>query len=158
MIHLRKAKLQKQEMIQVYNSTIRSIIEFCSPVYSSMLTAGQSNRLENLQAKVTRIVFGSDQTREERLTLAGLCPLQERRVARCRKFANKCLDSDRFKHWFLPHENTCSMRLRKTLNVQEYQALTNRRYNSPLFYLRRVLNDPAATTNGAAGSFKTLLR
>ena len=126
-------------------STVRSIIEFCSPVYSAMLNQGQVERLENLQAKVTRIIWGPQVPRDQRLHNSSLEPLADRRKKRCAKFAKTCLDSSRYNHWFPPHENTCQMSLRNKPIVQEFSASTNRRYTSPLFYLRRVLTEVPAT-------------
>ena len=146
LIHLRKAKIGKNELAQVYKSTLRSIVEFCSPVYSSMLTAGQEKRLEDIQAKATRIIFGPEKSREERLKEADLEPLSQRRKNRCAKFAKKCIDLERYGHWFPPHQNNCQMQLRTKPRVQELQATTHRRYSSPLFYLRRIMNEPETIT------------
>ena len=78
--------------------------------------------------------------------LADLTTLRERRIEHCDKFAMKCVDSDRFSHWFPPVTGRRSAR-----NKEEYQedyARCKRLYDSPLYYMRRRLNGKPGRTYG----------
>ena len=94
--------------------------------------------------------MSGDKNSAERLKDAGLETLHDRRIARCTKFAEKMAKSERFGHWFPPHQNNCQMTLRSQPQYQELQATTNRRYDSPLFFMRRLMNErlkPAPAAN-----------
>ena len=51
-----------QDLIDVYILYIRSILEYCSVVWHSTLTAEQSNSIENVQKLCMKIILGPDQT------------------------------------------------------------------------------------------------
>ena len=123
---------------------LRPIIEYCAPVYHPMLTKDMTNRLEGLQRRALRIIYGFDKSHEELLVLTGLETLEERRVHACYSFASKMASSPKFQEWF-PRTDTdaAGPNLRtKKLFVEEF-ARTDRLYHSPLFYMRRILNQDA---------------
>ena len=140
LVHLRKAKLTPSELQQVYCLVARSSIEFCAATYHPMLNIGQTERLENLQKKALRLIYGFDIPYPELLEIADLTPLKDRREKRCLDFAEKCLDSPRFSGWFpendLPHEHD----LRNTKKFKEKFTSREKRKNRPLFFMRRELN------------------
>ena len=45
------------DVIAVYCSLIRSVLEYCSPVWHCGLTQGQSSEIESVQKRVLKIVF-----------------------------------------------------------------------------------------------------
>ena len=72
-----------------------------------------------------QIKFNSIQFRRERLTT---------------DFAKKASESTRFSHWF-KKKNYPGMGLRRESKFEEYAARTERLRKSPLFHMRRVLNE-----------------
>ena len=136
--------MTQTELTKVYHSVTRAIIEFCAPVYSGMLTGEQVNRLEKMQEKCLKIIYGHELCYEKLLEKSGLDTLQVRRKTLCVNFAKKCADYARFASWFPPHSYNCDMVLRSRPTFQENLATTNRRYNSPVYYLRRLLNEDCA--------------
>ena len=45
-------------MVKIYKSMIRSTIEYAGVAYHSLLTKGQSERLEHLQTRALKTIFG----------------------------------------------------------------------------------------------------
>ena len=62
--HLKEAGIKEDRLFKLYCVYIRSILEYCSPVYHSLLTGGQAETLERLQRHAARICYGNDQIRE----------------------------------------------------------------------------------------------
>ena len=104
-----------------------------------MLSNEQSERLEALQRKALRIIYGFDKSYDELLTITGTCKLKERREATALSFANKLASSERFRHLF-PLNQAGGMSTRRRKKYYEENSRTTRLYNSPLFYLRRLLS------------------
>ena len=64
--------------IAVYCSLIRSVLEYCSPVWHCGLTQGQSSEIESVQKRVLKIVF-PDLSYSNALVRSGLEKLSIRR-------------------------------------------------------------------------------
>ena len=71
-LRLLRPCLSKKDMITVYNAILPSILEYCAPLFLG-LTAADSNRLEKLQKRFHRMLYG-DLCRSSCLT-----PLSDRR-------------------------------------------------------------------------------
>ena len=65
--------------------------------------------------------------------------LEERRIEAFKKFARTLASNDRYKDWFPLKEN--DRRLRQDRKYEEFFARTERLYQSPLYRMRRFLND-----------------
>ncbi|KAI8497654.1 hypothetical protein Bbelb_243060 [Branchiostoma belcheri] len=88
---LRKIKrfsLSTEDLLQIYITYVRSVLEYCVPVWHSGLTATQTTRLERIQRRALRTILGMNYTDYKSALLnTGLKSLQERRVDLCLKFA-----------------------------------------------------------------------
>jgi hypothetical protein len=90
--HLKTFGFDKQELVQVYQSQIRSVIEYCSVVYHGLLTGEQAALLEGLQYQALKCVYGYGESYRALREKAELQTLQERRELAVDKFAGKCLE------------------------------------------------------------------
>ena len=70
---------------------------------------------------------------------SGLHRLSDRREVAVRKFATKTAGNPVYSHWFRLNPNPTSWR--KPMIYQEQYARTQGLYESPLFHMRRVLNN-----------------
>jgi hypothetical protein len=137
--HLGKHGFDQTELVKVYQSIVRSVIEYCSVVYHSLLTAEMSAALERVQYQALKCIFGYEEP-SYRILLqrAGLETLEQRRLKAIDKFIGKCLQSQ-YVGWFPLREG-----VRHTRNQRPYvenYARCERLKNSPLFFMRRRLND-----------------
>ena len=109
LINLKRAGVKEKDILTVYYSIIRSVIEYASVIYHSMLTKEQSNALESLQKMCVRVIFGWEESYERTynsiMSLYNIQSLHERRVLHCIKFAKKCTESDVFSSWFPLNHN-----------------------------------------------------
>ena len=135
--HLRHFGMEENKLVEVYKMNIRSIIEYCSVVYHSLLTKEQAMKVERLQYRALKCIYGMDNSYRALLEKTGIEKLEDRREAACIKFAEKAR-AGKFEHWF-PKRNV-SRTLRGGRVYLEENARCDRLKNSPLFYMRRRLN------------------
>lgn len=81
--HLGRSGFRKDELVTVYKTVIRPILDYCCPVYHSKLTDEQDQQLERLQAQALKSIFGYKKMREK----ADLPTLRARRIELVDKFA-----------------------------------------------------------------------
>ena len=136
--HLGHNGFSKADLLKVYKAVILPVHDYCSCVYNSSLTLTQANALERLQAQALKAIYGYEHSYRSLLELTGLKTLQARRDYRCDKFAQKCLQSPKFRKWF--PLNPVNRPTRNPLPYEEKFARTKRLYNSPLYHMRRRLN------------------
>ena len=140
--HLAHCGFSKEDLLRVYRSVMLPVHDYCSCVYNSSLTLTQASALERLQARALKCIYGYQYSYRSLLQMTGLQTLQERRDARCDKFAAKCLTNPRYMPWF-PRQ-TAARNTRSQTPFREDFARTKRLYNSPIFHMRRRLNGRAA--------------
>ena len=91
-----------------------------------------------------KIFYGYKDSYAEMREKAGVTTHRARRIELCDKFTRKVAANPRF-DWFPRREGRTG---RNGDYYQEFQARTDRLYNSPLYYYRRRLNGKAGKTYG----------
>ena len=79
-IHLKRAMIENELLVEIYKSSLRPILEFCSVVYHSMVSKEQSEALEHLQRRVLRVIYSFKVSMEECFEKSGLETLECRRL------------------------------------------------------------------------------
>ena len=90
---LRKLKacgVQDGELVAVYCSLLRSVLEYASVVFAD-LPQYLCMALERVQKRALRIIFGPDLSYEDTLARSGLLSLQARRHLACKKFVTETM-------------------------------------------------------------------
>ena len=119
---LKKAGLSQSELVNIYCSFIRSIIEYASPACSS-LKVYLSGVNESIQKRALRIIY-PDTSYEGALICTGLETLSTRRDNSCIKYITKLKSEDvDYNHWHvLLGEN---LSILNTIIILEHNQLTN---------------------------------
>ena len=145
---LKRAGIYDKILLEVYKVMLRPLLEYCAPVYNSMLTSEQAENLERQQRRALKIIHGFEHSYEELLEKTGLERLSERRKQACDIFTNKLAESERFGNLFeeiqYPEE---MVTLRKQKRFREEFAKSTRLYNSPLYAMRRLMNNQEENLN-----------
>ena len=139
--HLRDAGFKGKQLFRLYCCYIRSIIEYCSVVYHALLTKSQEARLERLQRHAVRLCFGHEVPVGETMAREAIETLAARREKRCDAFIKKNMINARFGASCFPPRPEIPWSIRNKREVQEIQAVTHRRFVSPLAFLRRRANN-----------------
>ena len=153
--HLHHNGFSQPELLRVYKSTILPCHDYCSSVFNSSLTLSQSIKLERLQAKALKAIYGYEPSYRELMERSELSTLRARRDERELRFAQKCAASTRFAGWF-PLKPPGITRGSGPY-VEEY-ARCCRFYNSPIFSMRRRLNKEIRTNGAREGGAAEPLR
>ena len=130
---LRRSKVAPKDIIQIFQSRIRPILEYAAPVWHGGLTQELSDNMEDLQKRACKIAL-PDMSYEEALTHLSLKPLDERRRDLCKGLFDKMKNTDDKLHKLLPTPNVIG----GTRNFNEYplpKCHTNRYKNSFLPYV-----------------------
>ena len=129
-----------EQLLNVFQSRIRSTLEFACPVFHSGLTKEQSRKIETVQKKALALILGRRYTNYES-ALAHLKQerLDARRANLSLKFALKCTQTARHQDMFPPNPNfRPNMRHQKPF-LEPY-CHTSRYYHSSIPSLARLLN------------------
>ena len=130
----------REDMITIYISYIRSILELSCQVWHSSLTQEDIEDLERVQKSALKIILKEDyDTYDQALETLMLGKLSERREKMCVKFAKNCAQNELTKDLF-PLNPADGL---ETRNKEPYRVLfanTDRLRDSAVPYLQRLLN------------------
>ena len=138
--HVKKAGMGESDLLKIFNSIIRPTLEYAVPTFHPMLTAELSDMIEAIQKRACKIIYGWDSDYDVLVEGGMIETLQNRRERLTKNFAVKAAASTRFAHWFKEKKKS-EHNLRKEDRYEEYFARTDRMKNSPLYFMRRMLNN-----------------
>ena len=76
------------DLVNIYISFVRPVLEYATPVWSGGLSKGQCQMIEQVQKRACRVILGAQYTGyDAALTQCGLRRLEERRSRLCLSFA-----------------------------------------------------------------------
>ena len=130
----------QDQLLCVYQTRIRSTLEFAAPVFTGALTKQQEQKIELVQKKAFAIILGNQYASYQAALLAlHQDRLDVRREKLCLKFASKCVKSEKHGHMFKITPNNRS-NARWSKPFVEPLCHTARYYYSPIPFLTRLLN------------------
>ena len=136
----KKAGVCSADLLLMYKSILRPIVEFACVTYGPMLTRELSDEIERLQLRATKIIYGRCVSYNTVLTETNLQSLEQRRKERIRKFAEKTVRNSRYSSRWFPRTQDGIHNIRAPKHYIEEHAKTDRLYKSPIFTMRRLLN------------------
>ena len=106
-----------KDLVKIFATVIRPVIEYAVPVYHSLLTEDQNCLIESLQRRTLKVIYGHKISYARALEISGLPTLEDRRKKIVKKFVLKLSTNSNFSHWIPTHRPyVYNMR-----NVQKYQ-------------------------------------
>ena len=139
--NLKKSGLDHQDLLRCYYTLVRPVLDYAVPVYHSQLTQDQSDRLEKLQRDILKTIFGFAKSYGNILEEQNIETLKERRQGLFDNFAlNSAKNPEIAEKWFPKKLFEHPDLRRKRIFVEKY-ARTKRLYQSPLYTMRRRLNE-----------------
>ena len=138
---LKSAGMSQEDLLLTYKSVLRPIIEFASPTYGPMLTEEMSTNIEQLQLRAMKIVYGNCVSYRTVLNMTNVELLSTRREKAIERFAVKTSLNPRFSNRWFPLNENIHHDIRHPKRYREFNCKTSRLYNSPLYHMRRVLNN-----------------
>ncbi len=105
---LKRSGVNVLDIVTVYCSIIRTILEYASPVWHPGLTKAESTNIENVQVRCLKIMFPT-LSYSEALFITGLKTLSARRVDASRLIFNAMKNPDNVLNGLLTVYAKCSM-------------------------------------------------
>lgn len=139
---LKRFGFDHDELVTVYRSYVRPVIEYGDVVWHSGLTSKQINDLEKIQKRACRTIQGREYSSySEALSSCDLMTLEDRRIDHCLKFAKGLADNDRTKHLLPPTRiESHGRNLRNSNKISQIPTKTKRFQQSPIPYFVKLLN------------------
>ena len=127
-----------KDLIKLYCSLVRLILEYGSVTYHYLITKAQQNSLENVQKRCLKCIFGHNFLYAELLSKLGLSTLKDCRKVAVLKFAKKTANNLVYCLWFI--KNNVPSTSRPSKHCRENFSRTHRLYDNPIYVMRRLLN------------------
>ena len=124
-------------LLDLYEKQVRSVLEYASPVWGSMLSNDDIDEIERVQKAALTIIYGH-RSYDEIIKSNKITTLSERRDMILRKFANKNARHPIFSSWFKINENKANTRHPK--RYKELSARCEKWFMSPIPVMTRLLN------------------
>jgi len=130
LVLLRRAGVKNQDILRIYTSMVRSVLEYACQVWHTSLTKGQADQLESVQRRALRLVY-PDLSYREALQVSGMRTLHQRREDICRSFFKDMMRPTHKLHYLLPDTRPARYTLR---NKTRYDHLPckSKRYEKTL--------------------------
>ena len=124
---LKSLRMCLSDMIVIYSTFIRPVLEYCAVVWNSGLSISQINDIERVQKRACRIMLGSQyESYDNALSICNLPSLSDRRISLCEKFAKSLTKPDSRLHDLIPaNRESCHGRyLRNRNEFTEFKCRT----------------------------------
>ena len=139
---LKKNGASCDDLQEVYEKQIHSVLELAVPVWSPGLTLEDSNSIERVQKSALQIILESNYVSYEgALQKLNLESLRSRREKLCLKFAIKSAKHQQFSAWFKPNDYIGPATRSDKPDLKNIYANKVRYEKSPIPYLTTLLND-----------------
>ena len=138
--HLKRSGMSSSDLLGIYCMIIRPVLDFAAVSYHSMLSVDQTVRLERLQMRALKVIYGISFSYNQLLEKSDIVKLSDRRQSMFVKFALKNSLNSRISEKWFPTNPESGHHTRAPLKYKEFPARTERMLNSPLFQLRKRLN------------------
>ena len=138
--HLRRSGVDAADLLFVYKSILRPVLDFAAPTYHAMLNKVLSNRLEALQRRAMKIIYGTERSYDDIIEKCNIERLDNRREEIFVRFAKKAAASANFGTKWFPKKLPTAHNTRFPDYYIEERARTTRMKKNPISYMRQELN------------------
>ena len=121
------------DVVKVYMSLVRPIVEYACQVWHSSLTVDKSNLIESIQQRALKIAF-PHMDYEDALTEAKLVTLHQRRADLCKRLFESAQEPDHKLHPLLPPPRNSQYDIRDPKEFPLPMCKTNRYKDSIVPY------------------------
>ena len=130
----------KEQLVTVYTTYIRPLLEYCAPVFHANLTAAQANQIEKVQKRALKLIGGYDGSYQQLLNDLKLDSLADRRTQLCLRFAKILLSSAEHRDILPPERGEISARRTRYAHLLQPYRCGARLRRSSVPYMTSLLN------------------
>ena len=137
---IKRFRPPQEQMIKIYVTYIRPLLEYCAPVYHASITAKQAQQLERVQKRAVKIIAGYDTTYHEILQQFNLDTLANRRQELCLRLGKQMLISETHRDLLPKQRGAITGRMTRTRNALETFCCGARLRKSSIPYITSLIN------------------
>ena len=138
---LKYVGMKKKDLLTIFISFIRSLLEYACVVWHSSLTINQTRSIERVQKVCLKVILGQDYGEyETALEACNLESLEARRVKLCLSFGRKCISHQSHRSIFPESRQDHEHNLRHQLQYHVNHARTEKYRKSSVPYIQRLMN------------------
>ena len=131
-----------EQLLETYILRIRSVLEYCAPVWGALLNGKQKHVLEMQQRKCVNIILGSNaSSHAKNLSKLSIQTLEDRRQELTLNFAIKTYRSPKHTSWYTPSPQPMANTRQKLLRFVVPLTTTLRGSLAPIAYMTMLLNN-----------------
>ena len=138
---LKRSGMKERDLMNVYKTVIRPVLDFASVAYHSILTEEQSFAIERLQMRAMKTVCGELVSYRTVLDSNRIETMRARRTEKFEKFARKSVSNAIIKDKWFPPNNIIARELRRREEFFIPRLRTERAKKSPIIQMRKFLNN-----------------
>ena len=141
MLHImKKYRPPLTQMVQIYTTYIRPLIEYCTPVFHAGLTARQASQIEKVQKRALKLIGGFDKSYQQLLNEMKLDSLADRREQLCFRLAKQMLGSSNHRDLFPPERRLVSGKTTRRANTLQHFCCNARLRKSSIPHMTSLIN------------------
>ena len=126
---VKRAGVSQNDLLKIYFSVVRPILEYACPVWSTNLPNYLSDKIEMIQKRAMRTIYPGLHY-DDILDEVGITPLRNRRINICQKYFNDMKKSDHRLNHLLPEPRDIQHDLRHNNHFPVIRCRTSRYQNS----------------------------
>ena len=130
---LKRTRMASSEIVKVYISLVRPVLEYACQVWHGGLTEQQSDLLESIQERALRLAFPS-MDYNQALQVANIMTLHQRREELCKRLFDSAQDPSHKLHPLLPEQRVITHNQRHATKFPLPKCYTNRYKDSFIPY------------------------
>ena len=128
------------QMVQIYTTYIRPLLEYCTPVFHAGLTARQASQIEKVQKRALKLIGGFDKSYQQLLEEMKLDTLADRREQLCLRLARQMLGSSNHRDLFPPERRLVSGKTTRSAYTLQHFCCNARLRKSSIPHMTALIN------------------
>ena len=141
MLHtVKRFRPPQEQMVKIYVTYIRPLLEYCAPVFHASLTAKQAQQLERIQKRAVKIIAGYDRCYQDILQQLNLDTLADRRQMLSLRLGKQIFNSESHRDLLPKQRGVISGRITRARNTLETFCCGARLRKSSVPYMTSLLN------------------
>ena len=137
---MKKYRPPEAQLVHIYTTYIRPLLEYCAPVFHAGLTASQANQMERIQKRALKLIGGFDKGYQQLLEEMKLESLADRREILCLRFAKQMLKSADHRDMLPVERGTISSRQTRSARSLQTFCCGARLRKSSIPHMTTLLN------------------
>ena len=138
---LRRYKPPEDQLVKVYTTYIRPLLEYCTPVFHAGITASQAKQIESVQKRALKIIADFQHSYQDLLQRFEMDSLADRRQKMSLRQARQLLKNAAHREMLPPTRADVSGRNTRNMDMLQPFCCSARLRKSAIPYMTSLLNE-----------------